>query len=543
MVIKKLLSQADIELSMVLCTDDPKGKTTLYSSLDYPRTKSPSLWNLFYRHRVNKKSKALQEVNTSVLLNTVPHLKCNLILDENKSAKVDDATLAKLEGANLDFILSFSVSDLTGDIINAAKHGVWYFQFGDPEKYKGRTSCFWEIYRKDPVTRCCLMQLTDQKDRMIILKDGFLKTGILLSRNIDKIHFECTSWPLQVCKDIRKKRTESLAIGSEISNTHITILPSNSEILHFFFIQLELFLKKIKKSLFYTDFWNIGLAHIPIEKFLKSENQPEITWLNNQERDRFKADPFGINYKGELFIVYEDFRFDQGLGKIASYRYLNDDFIENEIVIDENFHMSYPFLVEFESEIYCIPETYQQNNVCLYRAEDFPRTWKLEKVLIDGYAGIDNTLYKEKDSWYLFSTDKYQGHHYNLNIHYSDSIFGPWEAHPKNPVKTDIRSARPAGTMFFHKGSIFRPSMDYSEKVEGRIVINKILKLTRTEFAEQPHTIVNPFESTLYADKVHTLSQIGSLTLVDGAKELFVFSNLKVLIYHIHKLLGKLKLR
>jgi hypothetical protein len=95
--------------------------------------------------------------------------------------------------------------------------------------------------------------------------------------------------------------------------------------------------------------------------------------------------------------------------------------------------------------------------------------------------------------------------------------------------------------MFIHNGGLFRPSMDYSEKIEGRIVINKIVNLTTNEFNERRHIIINPFQNTYYADKVHTLSQVGPYTLVDGAKELFVFSNFKAFKYKIGTVLLKLK--
>src|SRR5690606_38007391 len=135
---------------------------------------------------------------------------------------------------------------------------------------------------------------------------------------------------------------------------------------------------------------------------------------------------------------------------------------------------------------------------------------------------------------------KNDGVHYNLKLHFADNVFGNWQPHPKNPVKTDIRCARPAGNIFVHNGEIFRPSMDYSEKVEGRIVINKILKLSKTDFKEEKFCIVNPYTDTFFSDKIHTLSQVGQFTIIDGAKELFVPGNIHALKYKLVSLLGKL---
>jgi hypothetical protein len=135
----------------------------------------------------------------------------------------------------------------------------------------------------------------------------------------------------------------------------------------------------------------------------------------------------------------------------------------------------------------------------------------------------------------MFSTDKDDGVHHNLKIHYAQDLFGPWHPHPKNPVKTDIRAARPAGSIFTHEGAIFRPSMDYSEKVEGRITLNRILTLSTTDFEEEVHGVINPFPDTFYSDKVHTLCAAENFTIVDGAKELFIFDNIHVLRYQLNK--------
>lgn len=541
LVIKKLISQADIELSLVLFKSNLNVNSPSGSFNNTTFAKSPFLWNLFFKYRVKKKSRALQEVTTNVLFEKIPQIYASFIIAKNGLAELDNSSINKLENAKLDFIINFSIHRFIGKVISVANYGVWCYQFGDPEKYEGSSLCFWEIYNEDLVTRACLLRLTNEQDHSILLKDGFLKTNILFAKNIDKIHFECTKWPLFLCWDISNNKTGVLSESCKIKPYKNSHPPGNLKLLIFFLTQLKRFIKKAFKSLFYTDYWNIGIAHGPIREFLNPEVLPEVKWFPNLPKYRFMADPFGMYFKDELYVIYEDFLFDQGIGKIASFRFHKDSFIENNIVIDEKFHMSYPFLLEYDEEIYCIPETYQKNQVCLYKAVNFPNTWKLEKVLIDDYAGIDNTVFNYEDTWYLFSTNKNAGPHHNLNIHYSNSIFGPWQAHPKNPVKTDIRSARPAGNMFIHNGRLFRPSMDYSEKVEGRIVINRIENLTPNEFNERSHTIINPFQNTYYADKVHTLSQVGPYTLVDGAKELFVFSNFKAFKYKIATLLLKLK--
>ncbi len=540
-MVKKLIAEAYIELKLLVYLGKHDNKEHLTPSFHHASAKSWFLWDLYHHHWIKEKSKALQMVETNTLFAGVPEIHCNFIDDNYGKAQLEDADIEKIRNTNLDFIINFSSIRLTGNALHTARYGIWYFLFGNPKKYKGSITCFWEIYNEDDLTSAFLVRLTDDPDIMIVLKEGHLKTSISYLKNIDKIHFECTMWPTMICQDIRNKSTDYLTFSSKIEENKSRFPPDNLQLLAFFLIQLKLRIKKVCKLLFYTDYWNIGVANAQIHEFLDPQKKPSVKWFSNLPKTRFMADPFGIKVKGKLYVLYEDFRFDQGIGKTASFLFHEGSFVENNIVINEKFHMSYPFLLEYEDEIYCIPETYQANQVRLYKAVAFPNKWKLEKVLIDNYAGVDSTLFKYNGTWFLFSTNKNSGHRYNLNIHWSESLFGPWECHPKNPVKTDIRSSRPAGTLFEHNGAVYRPSMDYSQKVEGRIVINKILTLTTKDFKEEAHTIIDPFKNIYFSDKVHTLSQVGSHTLVDGAKELFIFGNFHAFRYKVKKVLAELK--
>lgn len=541
LVIKKLISEADIELELVVFEGRQSLKAPLVTSLQDASISQRVLWRLYYKHRIEKKSKALIKVRPEALFEAVLKLHCDFIVGKDGRATLKDSDIKKIENEALDFILDFSSRTLNGKVCNVARYGIWCFRFGELTKFSGNPPCFWEIYHENLVTSAHLIRLTMDAGSIASLAEGYLKTVVVYSKNIDNIHFESTAWPLKVCQDIRTHRTKDLNMFSNVQLAREIPPPTNLQLLRFFSIQFKLLVKRTWKSLFYADYWNIGLSYTPIHEFLDSEKTPVVNWFPNVSKARFMADPFGICYKDNLYILYEDLLFEQGIGKTGSFLFKNGAFTENEIVMDETFHISYPFLFEHGGQIYCIPETCQANQVRLYKAEAFPAKWKMEKVLIANYPGLDNTLLEHEGGWFLFSTNKNSGPHYHLNIHYADSLFGAWHPHPKNPVKTDIRSVRPAGSVFEHNGTLFRPSMDYSEKIEGRISINKIVTLNRVEFKEEMHTIVDPFKNSYFSDKVHTLNKMGAYTLVDGAKELFIFSSFNVFRYKLKRGLARLK--
>lgn len=540
-VIRKLTSETGIDLQLRLIENKGSDTTDKASSSDEASSTSSYLWNLYYGHLIKKRCKALQKVDSGTLFEGVSQVYFEPRTNTNGFTVLADHTLAEIENHQLDFILNFSFFRFAGEVSRAASFGIWTYQNGDPKKYKANTRLFWEIYHADIVTAASLVRTTTDADTTIMLKQGVLKTAVSYHKNIDHIYSQAVTWPLMVCHDIKTNRLLNSNTSTEGERTENFMPPSSWQLLNFFLIQFTSMIKSMYKQLFFTDYWNIGIARTPIHEFLNVEKEPEVLWFPDLPKKEFMADPFGIYIGDELHILYENLHFDEGIGKIATFTFNKSSFGKKEIVIDEEFHMSYPFLFEHEGDVYCIPESYQAGQVRLYKAVDFPDKWHFEKVLIDGYQGIDNTLYKHQDKWYMFSTDKNSGPHYNLNIHYSDNILGRWRPHPKNPVKTDIRSARPAGTIFKHNDQIFRPSMDYSEKIEGRIVINKIVTLSINEYTEEMHTIINPIKNTPFSDKIHTLSQVGPYTLVDGAKELFVFHTISALKYKFRRALQKLR--
>ena len=89
-----------------------------------------------------------------------------------------------------------------------------------------------------------------------------------------------------------------------------------------------------------------------------------------------------------------------------------------------------------------------------------------------------------------------------------------------NPVRCDVRNARPAGPPFVHEGCLYRPAQDCSRSYGGAIVLNRIDVLTTEWFHETPMARIQPDPNGPYPDGTHTLSPLGpTQTLVDGKRE------------------------
>jgi hypothetical protein len=270
---------------------------------------------------------------------------------------------------------------------------------------------------------------------------------------------------------------------------------------------------------FRRDRWGVGFVHDPIDTFLDAGARPRINWLDSPGPAKFLADPFGVVRNHTLYILCEEFDSRVSKGRIVWIEVAEGNRASRpRVAIELAVHMSYPYLLEHRGEIYCVPETCRAREISLYKAQEFPCEWKKVASLVSNFAGVDNTVFQYEDRWWLACVDLQAGEFDKLFLWHALDLPGPWKAHEANPVKTNPCSSRPAGTPFMHDGFLYRPSQDCSQTYGGRIVLNRVRKLTPSEFEEDQVAVVEPDANGPYPDGVHTLSSVGGITLIDGKR-------------------------
>jgi hypothetical protein len=281
------------------------------------------------------------------------------------------------------------------------------------------------------------------------------------------------------------------------------------------------------RGLFRHADWNIGVAHAPIGAFLQPNARPLVSWFPPTKRGKFLADPFAVVRDGTTYILCEEFDYAANKGRIVSFE-LTDWLHPSgpKVAIELPTHISYPYLIEYQGAIYCTPETHQAREIALYKAEEFPHQWIRIASLISDFSGLDATIFQYEGRWWLTCACK-DADLAQLFVWYAWDLLGPWTPHAGNPVKTDIRSSRPAGTPFMHDGYLHRPAQDCSRSYGGGIVLNRVTRLTPTEFEEEPVTVIEPYENGPYRDGIHTVSAAGDVTIIDGLRRRFASSALR----------------
>lgn len=236
--------------------------------------------------------------------------------------------------------------------------------------------------------------------------------------------------------------------------------------------------------------------------------------------DRFYADPFLFEHRGQLVLFVEEYRYTDPnkKGIISCLQWDGKAFTNPRVVLERPYHLSYPFVFEADGEIYMIPETSQNRTVELYRATHFPDQWELDTVLLDNLCAVDATLHFHEDRWWMFTNIAECGASSwdELAIFYADHFKGPWVPHPMNPVKSDARSARPAGKLFYHQGRLLRPAQDCSKGYGGSVVLCEVTRLTPDQYEETVIQTLTPDLLPSSSHGLHTLNRSQGFVVLDG---------------------------
>lgn len=125
-----------------------------------------------------------------------------------------------------------------------------------------------------------------------------------------------------------------------------------------------------------------------------NKNNPDNKIILKEDSTRFwGADPFLFETNGILYLFYERYDKKKRKGDIV-YRQVNKDFSLGKvyIAIEEKYHLSFPFIFEYNGNFFIIPESSSKNNIQIYKAEKFPEKWLLYKEILPNFPGLDTII-------------------------------------------------------------------------------------------------------------------------------------------------------
>jgi hypothetical protein len=233
---------------------------------------------------------------------------------------------------------------------------------------------------------------------------------------------------------------------------------------------------------------------------------------------RFFADPFPITREGRSYLFFEDLDHHVGKGVISAVEFGPNGPIGAVFpVIEEPWHMSYPFLIEAEGQLWMVPESSKSGQVTLYRCIEFPGKWERSAALLEGIEAADATIFEHDGLFYMMSVvrEDLGGYSDTLAIHFAAKLAGPWREHALRPALVDAGAARPAGAIVKKEGALWRPVQDCTHGYGRALRLARIDRIDAEGFAQ---TVGPPIGSgpSWPGGRLHTLNRAGALEVIDG---------------------------
>lgn len=255
------------------------------------------------------------------------------------------------------------------------------------------------------------------------------------------------------------------------------------------------------------ELWSIGIVRGNTPFALTVPDQPILRARDvTDTAARMVADPFAVRENGVWYLFFEIDSITTRQGEIALATSTDTtNWVYRQIVLDEPFHLSYPYVFKWNETYYMIPESHQAGAIRLYRADPFPTRWTPVTDLIRG-AYQDPTLVRHDGRWWLFACT---GRNENMEIFYADELTGPWHAHARNPVIAGDRTrARCGGRAREVNGRLIRFAQDCLDRYGHRLLGFEITTLTPDDYAERPlaeNPLLQPDGSGWNAHRMHQL--------------------------------------
>jgi len=199
----------------------------------------------------------------------------------------------------------------------------------------------------------------------------------------------------------------------------------------------------------------------------------------------FVADPFMVRHGGTWYMFFEVMNAHTRQGDIGLATSSDGcTWTYRQIVLDEPFHLSYPYVFEWQGDYYMVPESTDAVAARLYQADDFPARWSFVRSLLSGYY-TDPTVFEYGGRWWMFAQINPVKSD-TLGLYYADELTGPWTAHPQNPiVASDPNIARPGGRVLILEGRVFRYAQDDHPTYGNQVRVFEIVHLDMTTYKEE----------------------------------------------------------
>ena len=157
-----------------------------------------------------------------------------------------------------------------------------------------------------------------------------------------------------------------------------------------------------------------------------------------------------------------------------------------QIVLAEPFHLSYPYVFEWQNEYYMIPEGGRGDGVSLYKSANFPVQWSRIATLLKGERFVDSSIFRYHDRWWLLTDTGGEAKSPVLRLYFAEELTGPWFEHPDNPLlEENPHVCRPSGRVLILNDKPIRFAQDVFPIYGSKVSAFEIVEITVNTYEER----------------------------------------------------------
>jgi len=513
--IRELAQNDRVELYFLINEGDPSKRSALHKA--GAMTRSRGIWHIinlgFFRMVIGIEARLLSILSESVKSHfetmNVASFSGNEVLSLSPQfsnsgliVRYADEDLERIKALDLDLLIrGNSPGIFKGGIVRAAKGGILSFHHGDNRWNRGGPAGFWEVYLRRPSTGFVIQVLTEELDGGLVLFRGEVRTQRSFTENQMNVYSISNSFLAKTVLDYAAAEAQGIearlpepeeptAFGGELL-TVPNLAQSSSYLARTSWLFLSLAMNRVVFRR--DDRWSVAFLAgswrgATLRRGVEIENPP----------NRYFADPFVATKNGRTVCFVEDYSYATKRGSITAVELRDEK--RYEIlgpVIEESFHMSFPYIFEWKDELFMIPETCDDASIRLYRCVEFPMKWRFEKAIMTGVDAVDSMVFELEGRWWLLTTlatDGIRDHMSQLMAFYSDRPDSDeWCPHEMNPLIFDSTIARNGGILDATSGAPVRCRQKQGFNQYGEALsLSRILELTPSSFKEEHVGSVTP---------------------------------------------------
>src|SRR5437660_2009869 len=283
--------------------------------------------------------------------------------------RFSDEDVEKVKALDLDLLIRCGQGILRGGILRASRLGIVSFHHGDNKVNRGGPAGFWECYYQWPQTGFIIQRLTEELDAGEVLVRGYFATRFYYSLNQAHVYKKSLAHLKNLLKQVASTGTLPPAERHPAPYSHMLFRTPNVAqcIVYGCKLLTRIFIKVVASLLRLRERWGISV--------LSAKWDEAVLWRSTETplpRGRFWADPFLCTRNGRTFCFVEDFVYKTGKGHITALEINGTKIVERGIALSEPFHLSFPYLFEYQGELYMCPEAQGSRQIRIYRCTEFP---------------------------------------------------------------------------------------------------------------------------------------------------------------------------